>query len=929
MKRALFVTVLIGVRILAQGQGFLRGKIIDGETGEGLIAATVAKKGTSIGTAADFDGNYSLALDAGVHNIVFQFVSYQTQTITSVEIKDGQVTSLDVTMIPATTELREVVVTAAVARDNEVGLLTVQKKSPNMLDGISSQTFRKLGDNDLGAAMKRVTGVSVQGGKYVYVRGLGDRYTLTNLNGMTIPGLDPDNNSVQIDIFPTSTIENVIVYKTFSPNLPGDFTGGLVDVESKNFPDEKTTSFSLGTGYNPAMNLQKGFLTYNGGKTDFLAFDDGTRALLFDKRAEIPDITSSNRAENEMFTRSFNPQMAAQVNPSFLNYNLFFNHGNQFTKRGATYGYNAMLSYKTDYEYYDKVEFGEYIKDADANKYELQGEEVRKGQLGTTNVGWSGLLAGAIKYGRSDFAMSILRNQDASSTASRRRSVNLLENPAILDDNILTYTQREVTNAILVGRHHLDNLDLEWRGAFSKSRIYEPDFRVTRLQYISEGVYNLQVGVGAGIDRFYRDLNEDNGSFKVDGTYKLGERNKLKAGIAGIAKARDFEVLAYYFRVRGAMEITGDPDDFLKPENIWTPSTNIGTYVKGNYEPANTYSGRQEVYAAYLMSEMQLTSDLKAIYGARVEKTRMHYTGTDQNNNVLNDALTLNDLDILPSANLVYSLTDAMNIRLSANRTLARPSFREKSNAQLYNANSKRTEIGNLGLQEVHVDNFDLRWENFFGRGEMVSFSAFYKAFDGHIEMVSYETNPDNLKPRNAGKSEVYGLEMEFRKSLSDRISVGSNASLERSAVRLGSIEVNDMGKTELSSRQENARTGEVIKYTRPMARQSPYLINAFVGYQDESRGLAVNLAYNVQGETLSIVGSGRVPDIYTIPYNSLNLSASKAFGTREKSKLSLSISNLLSADKTDVYKSYEATDEIFSNFMPGMTFSLKYTHTF
>jgi hypothetical protein len=176
----IFVATLISIGVYAQ-KGYLRGKILDGESGEGLIGATVYKEGTSTGAVADFDGNYSITLEPGTHNIVFQFISYQTQTIQNVEIKSDEVTTLDITLSSVTEQLEEIVITAEQIKDNEVALLSLQKKSPNVVNGISSQAFRKMGDGDLGNAMKRVTGVSVEGGKYVYVRGLGDRYTKTTL----------------------------------------------------------------------------------------------------------------------------------------------------------------------------------------------------------------------------------------------------------------------------------------------------------------------------------------------------------------------------------------------------------------------------------------------------------------------------------------------------------------------------------------------------------------------------------------------------------------------------------------------------------------------------------------------------------------------------------------------------------------------------
>ncbi|HYC86229.1 MAG TPA: carboxypeptidase-like regulatory domain-containing protein, partial [Chryseosolibacter sp.] len=247
MKKSVIISALLLSALAAMAQnGFVRGKITDGETGEPLYGATVLKQGTGIGALSDFDGNYSLSLEPGIHTLVLTFISYEPQVTSNIEVKANQVTKLDFVLKPVVSQLNEVVIASAALRDTEAGIMTYQRRSPNVLDGISNQTFRNTGDRDLATAMGRVTGVAVQSGKFVYVRGLADRYTRTTLNGMTIPGLDPDRNDVQIDIFPTSVLEYVIVYKTFSPNLPGDFTGGIVDVETKNFPEEKTMTVSFG-----------------------------------------------------------------------------------------------------------------------------------------------------------------------------------------------------------------------------------------------------------------------------------------------------------------------------------------------------------------------------------------------------------------------------------------------------------------------------------------------------------------------------------------------------------------------------------------------------------------------------------------------------------------------------------------------------------
>ena len=210
------IVAIAAVHAFAQ-EGFIRGKVIEDATGEPLFGATIVKQGTITGTSTDFDGNYSLKLPVGTHNIVFQSVSFQSIVLEGVEVKADEPTILDVVMKEDVQQLGEVVVTATVTKDNDIGVMLVQKKSVNTLDGISSSTFRKVGDSNLSSAMKRVTGVSVQGDKYVYVRGLGDRYTKTSVNGMVIPGLDPDRNDVQIDIFPTGILSPSSPISKISP----------------------------------------------------------------------------------------------------------------------------------------------------------------------------------------------------------------------------------------------------------------------------------------------------------------------------------------------------------------------------------------------------------------------------------------------------------------------------------------------------------------------------------------------------------------------------------------------------------------------------------------------------------------------------------------------------------------------------------------
>jgi TonB-dependent receptor len=934
MKKFLMIPGLLifSISLFAQN-GFIRGKITDAETGEALYGATVMKQGTGIGVVADFDGNYSLSLDPGSHTIVITFISYQTQTFQDVQVKSGQITSLDLAMASAVSELDEVLVTGEALRDSELGIMTYQRKSANVVDGVSSQGFERRGDRDLASAMGRVTGVSVQNGKFVYVRGLGDRYTRTTLNSMTIPGLDPDRNDVQIDIFPTSVLENVIVYKTFSPNLPGDFTGGIVDLETKNFPEEKTTSVTLGFRYNPEMNLNNNALSYQGGNTDWLGFDDGTRALPFPSSTKVPDVSSGDPTIESM-TRTLNPQLAPHRTRNFLNTSFSFNHGNRINRDKYTIGYTAIFNYQSRYEYYDDVEFGDYTKNDNLEESAFFAEEIRKGELSRRNVLWSGLLSGAIKFDKHSFSATIFRTQNGVSEASDRTSRDFDQTQATLYENILTYSQRSVTNGILAGTHQLGNLMVDWKNSVTFARTYDPDFRETAIDISNPEMPTLNAGAGAGIRRFWRDLNEFNENLKLDFSFPYGGNHKLQFGLAGLYKDRDFDVFNYRLDATDRSGIPVDPDYFLKDENIWTSSERQGTYLRGNSEPTNNYEGKAAVLAGYVMTEMTL-GKLKAIYGARVENASMYYTGVNIRGVHFNNERTLDEVNILPSVNLVYALTESVNIRSSFGKTLARPSFKEKSAAQIYDPITKRFFNGNMDLQQTMINNYDLRWETFFKNGDLLSLSGFYKQFNGHIEMVTYDVATDNVKPRNAGESRVYGLEFEMRKKLDfitpvfSNFSVGANVTLANSQVDLKSVTINESGLTELESRQNNARVGEATGATRPMGGQSPYLINGYVNYSTSEGFMNANLSYNVQGESLFIIGVGAVPDVYTQPFHSLNLNLYRDLGSNRNHRLTVGLTNILGSERMDLYKGFGNAEAIYSVFRPGRTFSLTYGYNF
>ncbi|MGR3810008.1 TonB-dependent receptor domain-containing protein [Jiulongibacter sp. NS-SX5] len=910
--------------------GTIRGTITDSNNGETLPFATVFVKEAQQGVNTDLDGIYSVDLAPGVYSLEVTYVGFTTTTIEDVIVKEGEVNILDIKMGNDATVLQEVVVKANIVKNSESALLTLQRKSPNMMDGISKQTFRRIGDSDAAGAIKRVTGVSVEGGKYVFVRGLGDRYTKTILNGLDVPGLDPDRNTIQMDLFPTNIIDNMVVMKTASPNLSGDFTGGIVDITTKDFPLEKSFAISVGGSYNPSMHFNDNYISGQKSSTDWLGFDDGQRSLNVNPKQEIPSIAERD-ASLKVLTERFNPELGVMAATSPMDFNASLSHGNQIGLKKMTIGYNVAANYRNETQFFEEVQYNAYIKGFDpSTDYDFELNQAQKGALGKNNVLASGLAGIAVKFDKHKLALNALHIQNGESTAGLFTQETFIFNSSFLVQDNLEYSERSITNFNLKGEHSFGNSDdfrIDWSISPTLSRIEDKDVRVTPFR-LDEGEYSIEPSEGAQPRRLYRNLEEENFSGRIDFTKKFvtnyGDA-KLKFGVANTLKNRNYEIFQYVFNIRGQsqLDIKGDPNAILSPENIWNPETNIGVYVVGNFEPANTYDATQNIAAAYVMNEISLSEKLKAIYGLRVEKFDHYYTGQSNLGDEVFDNEKINEaINLLPSANFVYALKEKTNLRLAVARTLARPSFKEASISQIYDALSDRTFIGNRNLVQTKIMNYDVRLEKFMDKGQMISASGFYKTFRDPIEVVAYsQAAPNNIQPRNVGRAQVAGAELELRKNLGIQVgsefplSLGANITMVYSQV--------EMNPNEYESRLENARLDEEIKETRQLQGQSPYIVNGYLTFNQEESGFEANVSYNVQGKRLSVVGIGRNPDVFEMPFNSLNFKTTKRFGKAKRGSVSFSANNLLNAKRQRFYEGFNATSQVYDLFKPGRSFGM------
>lgn len=933
--------------------GILRGTLIDNETTKKIKNAKVSIS-DSIYTYSDLDGNFELKTTVGIYSISISMDAYSDLLIQEVEIPNNTVNSLGMIRLTSAAEsIGQVKISVKTLKNSEEALLTSKKIAPNFIDGISAASFKKIGDGDAASAMSRVTGVSVEGGKYIFVRGLGDRYTKTTLNSMEIPGLDPDRNTIQMDLFPTNVIDNIIVSKTFTADLPADFTGGVVDISTKDFPEKKNWSLSVGTSYNPDMNLKSNYVTYKGSNTDFLGFDNGQRDIPTGGGNSIPTyidfISNPNSTKGKKYqeiNNGFNRTMGGERRLSPLSFNIGASFANQ-KKINNTYslGYQMAFTYKNETEFYENATFNLFAKSPNPEINELTPLEQQTGDYGTNNVLLGGLGTIALKSANHKYKLNVLHIQNGEKKAGNFYFVNtnLGANWEANQYN-LEYNQRSLTNILLSGTHVFgrNNWKLDWKISPTRSAIEDPDIRFTRFR-IPDNMISTEVGKP---ERIWRTLTETNIANRIDASkeYKmLRKKSKVNFGLAYTYKQRDFNIQNFQVTV-GSTKFNGDPNSIYSESNLISPTNINGVRFDAQFIPINPNEFNASIsYAgAYISNETQITPLFKTNIGVRIEKYTQKYSGTNQLGSiVLDNETVLDNMDVFPTVNAIYNISKNQNVRMSFAQTIARPSMKELSYAEILDPITGRTFIGGKAqettnggntvlwdgnLKSTNINNFDIRWESFQKAGDMISIGVYYKHLVNPIEIVQFLADPGSFQPRNVGNANIYGAEFELRQNLSilsntlKNISFNSNLTLTQSSIAITN--------SEFLSRTQSARIGQEIKQTRVMAGQAPYIINAGLSYTNPKKTLDFGLFYNLQGPTLQYVGFANNTDVFSVPFHSLNLNANMKLGKMKKFDLGFKVSNILNDKREQIFNAYNASSQYFTRLAPGTTFSLKLSYS-
>lgn len=861
---------------LSQEMGTIAGRVVDASTGEPIIGGTVFVEGTKLGAKTNTAGAYTIrTVPPGSHVLKASSIGYASQSVEAVEVLPGRSLALDFALGARVVEGRSVTVTAKAHRQSESAALTERRRAATLSDAISSEQIARTQAGDAGDAMKRVTGVSIVGDKYVVVRGLQERYSSTQLNNVNLPSPEPEKKVVPFDLFPSSMISRLTTIKTFTPDNPGDFAGGLVKIETKEFPESFLLSTSIGTSANAATQGVDA-LGYAGGSSDGFGIDDGTRALPV---GITPGRRQSNGDQAELLSRFSNHVYSPGRRALPVGSSISLSIGNM-VDAGIPIGflvsgsYAGSSSYRLEEQRYPILQRGEDGRRDLRYDYDVQRAERSVLLGGLVNV--SAQLAPEHKL-----SVKGLYNQSSEDEA---RLVEGSYNQSTVGDirySRLRFVERGLGSLQLDGEHKLEGLlesKLDWRAAMSIAKRHEPDNRsVTYFRSEGDTSFAFANNFGSNNGRFFSDLDDRETNLGLDWTVPigLGEGSAAKVKLGGLVRLRDRDFAARRFLFGTASS------DFSvlgrTPEELFTPENVRAGYVSFNDETVATdaYAAGENLLAGYAMVDMPITEALRLIAGARVEQWDLRLDAINALTGAVNPALgaSRSQLDLLPSLNLVYQLDAAMNLRASASRTVARPEFRELAAFRF--DDYRQSMYGNPALERTTIVNLDTRWEWFPGGGEVVAVSGFYKRFTDPIEQFYLIGSGISVEPANADDAVSYGAELEMRRSLGfldqslSEFSLGANLTIVRSEVSFADdefVEVFDgISTTQYSPMILTSRS-------RPMQGQSPYVVNASLGYDRLDWGTSATLLYNLYGSRLAIVGTEGIPDTYETSRHTLDL---------------------------------------------------------
>jgi outer membrane receptor protein involved in Fe transport len=860
--------------------GSIEGTVKDSKTGEALIGAGIKVVGTNLGTSTDLDGKFSIGnVPAGTYSLRVLYTGYTQKMVTGIIVLSDGATPIPITLEPEAQDqgdairMEDVYVTAERVTNTNAAILTERLRSAVIGDGISAEQIRLSPDGTSSDALKRVTGLSIVDDKFVFVRGVTDRYNSTTLNGVSVTGTDTDadKKSFSFDLVPAALISNTVVAKTATPDLPGDFSGGLVQVNTLDLPSSFLLSATAEMGHDE-VSSRKDIASAPGGDDDWKAKDDGSRAL----PSGLTGVPLAQALPNTWGTSE---------DTSHRNATYGLAVGDRYSLGGGDIGFIASGTYKYGYklEDYRQAPLG----GGEGGLYPLfwfDGTRYRARVLmgGLLNLSYQPTPLHRITF-ENNYSRSaedkVLQAQGFFESSSDTNRFQVIE-----------WDQRDLYLGQLAGDHQLPfarDLKLDWHVAFSNSKAQEPDRKYADYE---RGPYGYLLKENY---RTWSELEENTHVWSVDAELPVGE-GMVKTGFLHTRRERSFDIESW---------IT-DPSKLdrqhrtllLLPIDKIFAGENYGTgmFQFKPYSPfTGAYDGSHELNAYYGMLDMPFRVSGAAFRfagGVRVEDSNQIVTSPIAADDPTLQTAQIDQTDALPSANLTYQVTPSSNLRLGYFKSVNRPEFRELANVSYLDFDANQTVVGNPNLDRAIIDNYDVRAEWFPRIGEVLAVSYFNKKLTDAIEEELIPA-PDRYVRTwfNSPTGKNVGFEIEARKSLGfawdplEYLVVQGNYTRVESEVEYTEAHTDPQGNAIYETK------------TRTLQGQAPYTINAGLSYSVPDIGLSASFLYNRFGRRLAAVGDTRDQDIFEEPRDLFDLAFTEQF--TEWARLKFTVRDIVADD--------------------------------
>lgn len=842
--------------------GRIQGRVIDGQSREPLIGAIIQIKNSSEGASTDIDGHYSLSLDEGTYSIVATYLGYKSLSMEGVKVGDSTV--LDFEMENESTMLGEVQVTARMNRENEQTMQLERRQSTLAIENMGAKEMNIKGIGNVQDGVKKLTGISVADAGQLIVRGLGDRYSSTTLNGLPIASPNPDNKLIPLNLFSASTVQNITVNKVYDAATFADYSGAHIDISTKENVTADFFTISVGTGgeFN-TLGSERFQMNRNG-----LLF----RSEVVDKTAlSLPLVEFDNYVKTtDIFATSFDVEKKFAA-PE-MNVNLGF--GKNFTVANHTLGILASVAAGNEYQniknaFYRTLEASGTVQDAFA--YNSFGNTQKITALG--HIGYTLRSADRIGY-------TFFYSRHASDTYQRRDGVDA-EGHNLVGSNNVTHIY-SLSNHQINGVHKFgdnDRWELTYGGSYTSTGSEEPDRRQMMFERGEDGSLSLFKLNRQETMRYFGNLDEKEWNAKAAVKMLWNENSFVKIGFDYKNKDRDYSALRFYYnlnRINPEIDDIYNPGEFINQANV----ADGNVVIQRVMQPKDSYRAANDIYAAYILGEFYPVSDLLVNIGVRYERSSQWVEYASDGGNWYEKRRDLNSNDIFPTLNLKYILNANNTMRFSASRTVTRPSFIEMA-PFLYQESYGSAQIrGNEDLANGYNYNFDLRYEHFSGNSDMLSLTAYFKYLDKPIERIQALQGGATLHSfQNADSGMAGGVELEVRRQIVNGLRIGANVSYMYTNVKL-------------------PQGGAYTNKERPLQGASPILANADITYSPVLAGgrkLNVALLYNLQGSRIHAVGIAGLGDVKQQTLHTLNFSA--GYAINRHCSVSVQLNDILNRD--------------------------------